>query len=71
MYSVHDLHNFPIANYVQDHDHATIRYGFSQREKGGKTSASGEEGMEFKSRADQISNTLQTTRHSCNLDVWA
>jgi len=28
-------------------------------------------GMEFKSRADQISHTLPTTRHRCNFDVWA
>jgi len=27
--------------------------------------------MGFKSRADQISNTLPTTRYNCNLDVWA
>jgi len=27
--------------------------------------------MKFKSRADQISHTLPTTRHRCNLDVWA
>jgi len=25
----------------------------------------------FKSRADQIAHTLPTTRHRCNLDVWA
>jgi len=34
-----------------------------------KTSASGAGGMGFKSRADQISHTLLTTRHRCNLDV--
>jgi len=27
--------------------------------------------MGFKSRADQISHTLATTRHRLNLDVWA
>jgi len=27
--------------------------------------------MGFKSLADQISHTLSTTRHRCNLDVWA
>jgi len=26
--------------------------------------------MGFISRADQISHTLTTTRHRCNLDVW-
>jgi len=26
---------------------------------------------EVKSRADQISHTLPTTRHRCNIDVWA
>jgi len=34
----------------------------------GKTFASGAEGMGFISRADQISHTLPTTRHRCNLD---
>jgi len=33
-----------------------------------KTPASGERGMEFKSRTDQISYTLPTTRHHYNLD---
>jgi len=33
-------------------------------------SASGAGGMEFKSRADQISYSLPTTLHRCNLDVW-
>jgi len=37
----------------------------------GKTSASGVGGMGFKFRANQISHTLSTTRHRCNLDVWA
>jgi len=37
----------------------------------GKTSASGSGGMGFKFQADQISHTLPTTRHCCNLDVWA
>jgi len=37
----------------------------------GKTSVSGAESMGFKSRTDQISNTLPTTRHRCNLEVWA
>jgi len=32
-----------------------------------KTSASGAGGMGFKSRADQISHKLPTTRHRCNL----
>jgi len=27
--------------------------------------------MGFKSRADHISYPLPTTRHCCNLDVWA
>jgi len=36
-----------------------------------KTFASGAGGMGFKSRADQVSHTLPTTRHRCNLDVWA
>jgi len=27
--------------------------------------------MGFKSRADQISHMLPTTRHRCNLDVWS
>jgi len=36
-----------------------------------KTSASGAGSMGFKSWADQISRTLQTTRYSCNLKVWA
>jgi len=37
----------------------------------GSNSASGAGGMvAFKSRADQISHTLLTTRHRCNLDVW-
>jgi len=35
-----------------------------------RTSASGAGGKGFKSWADQISNTLLTTRHRCNL-VWA
>jgi len=35
-----------------------------------KTSASGAGGMGFKSRVDQISHTLPTTRYRCNLDVW-
>jgi len=35
------------------------------------TFASGAGGMGFKSRADQISHTLPTTRHRCNLDVGA
>jgi len=26
--------------------------------------------MRLKSQADQISHTLPTTRHCCNLDVW-
>jgi len=26
--------------------------------------------MGFKSRADQISHMLPTTRHRCNLEVW-
>jgi len=34
-----------------------------------KTSDSGAGGMGFKSRADQISHMLPTTRHRCNLDV--
>jgi len=33
-----------------------------------KTFASGAKGMGFKLRADQISHTLPTTRHRCNLD---
>jgi len=33
--------------------------------------SSGMKVMEFKSRGDQISHTLPTTRHSCNFDVWA
>jgi len=33
-----------------------------------KTSASGAGGMGFKSRADQISHTLPTTRHRCNIE---
>jgi len=37
----------------------------------GKTYAFGAGGMGFKFRADQISYTLPTTRHRCNLDVWA
>jgi len=37
----------------------------------GKTFATGAGGMGFKPRADQISHTLPTTRHCCNLDVWA
>jgi len=37
----------------------------------GKTSVSGAGGMGFKFRADQISYTLPTTRHHCNIDVWA
>jgi len=37
----------------------------------GKTFASGAGGMGFKFRADQISDTLPTTRHRCNLEVWA
>jgi len=32
-----------------------------------KTFASGTEGMGFKSWSDQISHTLSTTRHRCNL----
>jgi len=36
-----------------------------------KISASGTGGMGSKSRANQISHTLPTTRHRCNLDVWA
>jgi len=36
-----------------------------------KTFASGAGGMGFKSRTDQISHTLPTTCHRCNLDVWA
>jgi len=32
---------------------------------------SGAGDMGFKSRADQISHTLPTTRHCCNLDMWA
>jgi len=35
----------------------------------GKTFASG--GMGFKPGANQISYTLPTTHHCCNLDVWA
>jgi len=27
--------------------------------------------LEIKCRANQISHTLPTTRHRCNLDVWA
>jgi len=34
-----------------------------------KTSASDAGGMGFKSRADQISHTLPSTRHRCNLKV--
>jgi len=34
----------------------------------GKTFASGAGGMGLKSRANQISHTLPTTRHRCNLD---
>jgi len=34
----------------------------------GKTFASGSGGMGFKFRADQISHTLPTTHHRCNLD---
>jgi len=33
-----------------------------------KTFASGAGGMGFKSRADQFSHTLPTTRHRCNFD---
>jgi len=37
----------------------------------GKTFASGAGGMGFKSRANQISHTLPTTRHRSTLIVWA
>jgi len=36
-----------------------------------KTFASGAGSMEFKFRDDKISHTLPTTRHRCNLKVWA
>jgi len=36
----------------------------------GKTSAFGAGGMGSEFRAEQISHTLPTTRHRCNLDVW-
>jgi len=36
-----------------------------------KTSGSGARGMGFNPPADQISHTLPTTRHRCNVDVWA
>jgi len=42
-----------------------------QNSTSGKTSVSGVGCLEFKSRADQISHTLPTTRHRCNLEVWA
>jgi len=32
---------------------------------------SGARSMGFKSRAHQISYTSPTTRHRCNLDLWA
>jgi len=35
-----------------------------------KTFASGVGGIEFKSRADQISHMLPMTCHHCNFDVW-
>jgi len=31
----------------------------------------GRYGVQIKSRGDQISHTLPTTRHRCNLEVWA
>jgi len=34
-------------------------------------SASGAGGIGFKSRANEISRTLPTTRHRFNLEVWA
>jgi len=37
----------------------------------GKTFVSGARGMKFKSRLDQISHMLTTTRHHCNIEVWA
>jgi len=37
----------------------------------GKTSASVAEDVEFKSRPDQISHTLPTTRYRFNFEVWA
>jgi len=40
----------------------------SNQSTSGKTFASGAGGMGFKSRANQISHTLPTTRHRCNLD---
>jgi len=42
-----------------------------QMSTSGKTFASGAGGMGFKSRADQISYMLPTTRQRCNLEVWA
>jgi len=50
----------------------TVLSCYSNRSVGtsDRSSASSEGGMGFKYRDGQISHTLPTTRHLCNLEVW-
>jgi len=49
--------------------HVSTRVLLGQDGTSVKTFASGAGDMGFKSRTDQISHTLPTTRHRCNLDM--
>jgi len=57
-----------VANYIGCIQNCKLR---RPDDGSGKTSTAGAGGMGFKSRADQISHTLPTTRYRCNLEVWA